>query len=123
MTCRFSRSLSIGAAFSTQSSCSRSGVCHIPSLSKPEVKDAKAAKALDHAAALLAALLPLIICGYLLYHMQRGSHDEANAEVLVGEIVSEHPTLLPRDDEPRLALTANRVGQLNAPDGQKEGSE
>lgn len=85
-----------------------------------EVKDAKAAKALDHAAALLAALLPLIICGYVLYHMQRGNTDEAIAEVLVGEIVSEHPAMLPRDDEPRLALTANRVGQTERPGWAKE---
>jgi hypothetical protein len=84
--------------------------------------DSASAHAVDGAAALLAALLPLIICAYILYHMARGNADEAIAEVLVGEIVSEHPVLLPKP-EPRLALAAMQAEHLDGPDGQKDGSE
>jgi hypothetical protein len=84
--------------------------------------DSAAAKAVDGAAAFLAAILPLIICAYLLYHMARGNADEVIAEVLVGEIASGKPVLLPPPEATRLALEPPQTDQFDGPDGQKEGS-
>jgi hypothetical protein len=77
--------------------------------------DSAAAQAVAGAAAVLAALLPLIICVYVLHQLARGNADEAIAEVLIGEIVSDKPVLLPAPEAQRLALTGRQTNQLDGP--------
>ena len=45
---------------------------------------------------ILACLVPLALCGYLLRGLRRDSGDEELAELLTVELVSDTPTLLPR---------------------------
>ncbi|HVX09960.1 MAG TPA: hypothetical protein VHC22_02045 [Pirellulales bacterium] len=82
--------------------------------------DSAAAEAIGGGVILLATLLPLALAAYLLHHVTRSNPDEALAEVLVGEIVSDQPVLLPPGDERFLAVTALPADQVDRPAGEKE---
>lgn len=62
--------------------------------------DSATGGALDNAAMVVAALLPLILCWHLLHRSHR--HDAEVeveiGEILTAEIVSDHPLLLPREE-------------------------
>lgn len=48
---------------------------------------------------LMASLLPLVLCWYLLHGLRHERHDEALGEVLAMELVSDLPVLLPPPTE------------------------
>jgi hypothetical protein len=91
-------------------------------IAKARSWDSAAAQAVAGGAAVLAALLPLIVCIYVLHHLARGNTDEAIAEVLIGEIVSDKPVLLPPPEANRLAIAARQDNQLDGPDRPQDGT-
>lgn len=73
--------------------------------------DSETGQAVGGGAVLLAVLLPLIICGYVLHHMANDNPDEAIGEILTAEIVSDDPVFVPPPDE---------LQRLDGPKGPKE---
>jgi hypothetical protein len=79
------------------------------------------AAAITNAGLLLACLLPLILCWYLLHRPVEPADDQAVAEVLLDDLVADRPLLLPRtqyvrtiglstgDEDPRLPSDADQV--------------
>ena len=55
--------------------------------------------------------------------MARANADDAIAEVLIGEIVSDQPALLPAPEAQRPTTSSPQIGQLDGPEGRKEGGE
>jgi len=53
------------------------------------------AQAITHIGVLLACLLPLVICWYLLHRRVEPADDQAVAEVLLEDLVTDRPLLLP----------------------------
>ena len=70
------------------------------------VRDPIVAEAIMQVGLVLACLLPLVLAGYLVYTMKHtASQDDAVvAELLIGELVSEHPMLLGPPPQPTLML-------------------
>jgi hypothetical protein len=68
-------------------------------------RDPVVAAAITNTGIILACLLPLALCGYLLHSLCGRSSEEAIGDVLLMDLVSESPLLLPpaqRQDQPRL---------------------
>ena len=66
-------------------------------------RDPLVAAAIVNVGLVLAALLPLLVCVYVLWFVARTRDaDEAVTELLIGEIVSEKPRLLPAPALPAL---------------------
>lgn len=59
------------------------------------------ASAITNVGLLLACLLPLVLCWYLLHRRVEPADDTAVAEVLLDDLVAERPLLLPRFDSRR----------------------
>jgi hypothetical protein len=86
-------------------------------LAQQRGRDPIVAAAIQYSAGLLACLLPLLICGYLLYRMTRDNDDQtALGELLVLELTSERPLVLPAPllDRP-LALEDQRLPEPDTP--------
>ena len=75
------------------------------------------AAAITNAGILLACLLPLVLCWYLLHRRAEPVDDQAVAEVLLEDLVTDRPLLLPRPENfPAIGLrTKGDNSQL--PDG------
>ncbi|REK24083.1 MAG: hypothetical protein DWQ42_13565 [Planctomycetota bacterium] len=56
------------------------------------------AVALSNLGLLLACLLPLVVCCYLLHRRVEPADDQAVAEVLIADLVADKPLLLPRSE-------------------------
>jgi hypothetical protein len=56
------------------------------------------AAAITNAGLLLACLLPLVLCCYLLQRRVEPADDQAVAEILLEDLVTDSPLLLPRSD-------------------------
>jgi len=61
------------------------------------------ASAITNAAWLLACLLPLVLCWYLL-HSRPNEDDAAVNDVLIGELIAEQPVLLPKPRAPATSI-------------------
>ena len=59
------------------------------------------AAAITNVGLLLACLLPLVLCWYLLHRRVEPADDQAVAEVLLEDLVTDRPLLLPRSDSVR----------------------
>jgi len=67
------------------------------------------AAAITNIGLLLACLLPLVLCWYLLTRRVEPADDQAVAEVLLEDLVADRPLLLPRTDGvPAIGLRAER---------------
>ena len=67
------------------------------------------AAAITNIGLLLACLLPLVLCWYLLTRRVEPADDQAVAEVLLEDLVADRPLLLPRTDGVRaIGLRAER---------------
>ena len=65
-------------------------------LAQQRARDPVVAASIQTFGGLLACLLPLLICGYLLYRMTHNNDDQtALGELLVLELTAEHPLVLP----------------------------
>jgi hypothetical protein len=75
------------------------------------------AECIGGAVTLLACLLPLVLCWYLLVGLRGGGNDEALGDLLAMELVAESPSpLLPAPDARPAAVDA----YLPAPDGKPQ---
>ena len=71
--------------------------------------DPMVAAAITNIGLLLACLLPLVLCWYLLQRRVEPADDQAVAEVLLEDLVADRPLLLPRTDGIRaIGLRAER---------------
>ena len=64
-------------------------------------RDPVIAAAITNVGLLLACLLPLVLCWYLLRRPMEPADDGAVTEVLLQDLVSDNPLLLPRVEQPR----------------------
>ena len=66
------------------------------------------AVAITQVGIVVACILPLILCWHLLRREPCGPEDAAITEVLVGDLVAEHPMLLPSPAERRAAIACEK---------------
>ena len=64
-------------------------------IAKQRHRDPIIAAAINNVGLVLACLVPLALAGYLLYCLRDQSDDQAVGEILIEELVSEQPALLP----------------------------
>lgn len=83
--------------------------------------DATTSAAVDNAAMLLAGMLPLILCWYLLHRLRTPDSNEEIGDILTAEIVSDHPILLP-PAETRPGLLPEGGDRLPGLPGREDGS-
>ncbi len=70
-------------------------------IAKQRHRDPIIAAAMMNVGLVLACLLPLVLCGYLLYVLRdSGTEDEAVTELLIEELVADRPRLLPPSRPP-----------------------
>lgn len=81
--------------------------------------DSAASEAVHGGAILLACLLPLLLCAYMLHALRHTDPNEAIGEILTAEIVSDDPVFLPPPDFHTGALQDRRA-QTDGPDSSIE---
>ena len=74
------------------------------------------AAAITNVGLLLICLLPLVLCWYLLHRRMEPVDDQAVAEVLLEDLVTDRPLLLPRCDSVRAIGVRTGSDDLSAPD-------
>jgi hypothetical protein len=77
-------------------------------IAKQRHRDPIIAAAINNVGVILACLLPLALAGYLLYCFRDQKEDQLVTEILVQEMVSEHPTLLPPPQAEMAAVADQR---------------
>ena len=86
-------------------------------IASQRLQESVLAECIGGAVTLLACLLPLVLCWYLLAGLRGGGNDEALGDLLAMELVAESPSpLLPAPDARSAALD----GYLPPPDGKPE---
>lgn len=75
------------------------------------------ATAISHVGLLLACLLPLVVCWYLLHRRIEPADDQAVAEVLLEDLVADRPLLLPPVDCTRVIDYRDNDNTARSPDG------
>ena len=91
-------------------------------------RDPIIATAVNNVGVILACLLPLALAGYLLYCFRDQKEDQLVSEILIQEMVSEQPTLLPLPQADMAAVADQRkptpllIAQADA-DEEKNSSE
>ena len=74
------------------------------------------AAAITNIGLLLACLLPLVLCWYLLQRRVEPADDQAVAEVLLEDLVTDRPLLLPRSENIRAIGLHESNDDLRSPD-------
>ena len=74
------------------------------------------AAAITNVGLLLVCLLPLVLCWYLLHSRVEPADDQAVAEVLLEDLVTNRPLLLPRSDNVRALGVRTGSDDSSAPD-------
>ena len=77
-------------------------------IAKQRHRDPIIAAAINNVGVILACLLPLALAGYLLYCFRDQKEDPLVTEILVQEMVSERPTLLPPPQAEMAAIADQR---------------
>jgi TolA-binding protein len=77
-------------------------------LAKQRQRDPIIAAAINNVGVILACLLPLALAGYLLYCFRDQKKDQLVTEILIQEMVSERPTLLPPPQAETAAIADQR---------------
>lgn len=77
--------------------------------------DSATGEALRGGTVLLACLLPLLLCGYMLHALGCVDSDDTVGEILTAEIVSEDPTFLPR--------SGSSAGEISGRSDHKDAAE
>ena len=84
--------------------------------SKGPRRDPIIAAAITNIGLLLVCLLPLVLCWYLLHRRVEPADDQAVAEVLLEDLVTNRPLLLPRSDNVRAIGVRTRSDDSSVPD-------
>lgn len=77
-------------------------------IAKQRHRDPILAAAINNVGLILACLVPLALAGYLLYCLRDRSDDQVVSEILIEELVSEHPVLLPSPQPTPSAIEDHR---------------